>query len=126
MSVADLSGYVASMLVFMTFYMKTMVPLRLIGISSNCAFIVYGYLNGLYPVLILHLILLPLNCLRLRQLLLLTRQVNAAAQGDLNMEWLRPFTSLRHAGTGEILFRRGDTADQLFIVISGRLRLVET
>ena len=69
MSVAEVSGYVAAVLVFMTFYMKTMVPLRIVGICSNCAFIMYGYLDGLYPVLILHLILLPLNSLRLREML---------------------------------------------------------
>jgi CRP/FNR family cyclic AMP-dependent transcriptional regulator len=53
MSAAEISGYVAAGLVFMTFYMKTMVPLRVIGICSNCAFITYGCLGALYPVLIL-------------------------------------------------------------------------
>jgi CRP/FNR family cyclic AMP-dependent transcriptional regulator len=47
----EFSGYLAAVLVFMTFYMKTMVPLRLIGMCSNCAFIVYGFLDGLYPLL---------------------------------------------------------------------------
>src|SRR5262249_1153893 len=74
MSVAEVSGYVAAVLVFMTFYMKTMIPLRIVGICSNCAFIMYGCLDGLYPVLILHLILLPLNSLRLREMLKLTKQ----------------------------------------------------
>lgn len=126
MSIPELSGYVAAMLVFLTFYMKTMVPLRLTGICSNCAFITYGFLGDLYPVLILHLILLPLNVFRLQQMLRLTRQVQEAAHGDLNMDWLRPFASVVQVPAGSVLFRQGDTADRMFVVGSGRFRLVES
>ena len=125
MSITEIAGYLAAFFVFLTFYMKTMVPLRVIGICSNCAFIGYGYLGGLYPVLILHFILLPLNSLRLREMLRLTRQVRAATQGDLNMEWLKPFTSTRRVKSGDVLFRKGDAADALFFVVSGRYRLPE-
>jgi hypothetical protein len=83
MRIGEIAGYLAAVLVFLTFYMKTMIPLRMIGICSNCMFIIYGSLDGLYPVLVLHLILLPLNGLRLRQMLQLTKQVRRAAQGDL-------------------------------------------
>ncbi len=126
MSVGEASGYTASVLVFLTFYMKTMVPLQIIGICSNCAFITYGYLDSLYPVLILHLILLPLNGVRLYQILQLTRRVEQAIGGDLDMEWLRPFTSTLRFNAGEVLFRKGDPADYLFVLVSGRLQLLET
>jgi hypothetical protein len=46
---------------------------------SNFAFIVNGFLGGLYPVLILHAILLPLNGLRLHQMHQLTKRVREAA-----------------------------------------------
>ena len=65
----EVSGYVASMLVFWTFYMKTMIPLRIVGILGNVAFMTYGAGGHLYPVLILHAMLLPLNCVRLIQML---------------------------------------------------------
>jgi CRP/FNR family transcriptional regulator, cyclic AMP receptor protein len=127
MSVGELSGYLAAGLVFLTFYMKTMVPLRVIGLCSNCAFIIYGYLGGLYPVLVLHLILLPLNGLRLREMLQLTQQVRETAHGDLNvMDWLKPFASPRQVHAGEVLFQKGDAASDMFIVVSGRFRLAET
>jgi CRP/FNR family cyclic AMP-dependent transcriptional regulator len=38
----DLAGYAASSLVFLTFYMKGMVPLRVIALCSNVAFLIYG------------------------------------------------------------------------------------
>ena len=63
----DLFGYVASMLVFGTFYMKRMLPLRLTAIASNIAFIAYAWVSGLTPILILHATLLPLNLLRLAE-----------------------------------------------------------
>jgi hypothetical protein len=54
MHTAELVGYLASTLVFATFYMKTMMPLRTVAIASNVAFISYGYLGGMAPILILH------------------------------------------------------------------------
>jgi len=125
MGIAELAGYVAALLVFLTFYMKTMIPLRIVGICSNCAFIAYGYLGGLYPVLVLHIILLPLNAVRLRELLRLTKQVSEAAKGDLKMDWLKPFTSTRRLKSGDVLFRKGEPADALFFIVSGRFRLPE-
>lgn len=125
MRIGEIAGYLAAMLVFLTFYMKTMIPLRMIGICSNCMFIIYGSLDGLYPVLVLHLILLPLNGLRLREMLRLTKQVHRAAQNDLNMDWLKPFTSAHRAKSGDVLFRKGDAADAMFFVVSGRYRLTE-
>jgi CRP/FNR family cyclic AMP-dependent transcriptional regulator len=125
MSIAEIEGYLAAVLVFLTFYMKTMIPLRVIGICSNCVFITYGYLGGLYPVLILHLILLPLNGLRLREMVRLTKHVREATHGNLNMNWLKPFTSARRIKSGEVLFRKGSTADAMFFVVSGRYWLAE-
>jgi CRP/FNR family cyclic AMP-dependent transcriptional regulator len=63
----DLFGYAASALVFGTFYMKRMLPLRLTAIASNIAFIGYAWANGLTPILVLHATLLPLNLLRLAE-----------------------------------------------------------
>jgi hypothetical protein len=72
MSGADLFGYVASILVFGTFYMKRMMPLRVTAIASNLAFISYAWAYGLTPILLLHGALLPLNILRLVELRALT------------------------------------------------------
>ena len=121
----ELSGYLASALVFMTFYMKTMIRLRVLGILSNVAFMTYGFGGRLYPVLILHAILLPLNCLRLVQMRTLMQKVRAAAQGDLSMEWLVPMMRRRQCAKGDVLFRRGDAAKELYLVFSGSVRLLD-
>jgi CRP/FNR family transcriptional regulator, cyclic AMP receptor protein len=121
----ELSGYLASTLVFLTFYMKTMIPLRIVGILSNIAFMTYGLGGHLYPVLILHAILLPLNSLRLLQMWTLIQKVRAASQGELSMEWLVPMMRHRQCAKGDVLFRRGDPAKELYVVFSGSLRLVD-
>ena len=86
MRFADVLGYTAAFLVFLTFSMKTMIPLRIVGICSNIFFIAYGYLGPAYPLFVLHIALLPLNIFRLRQMLMLVRQVGDATKGDLNMD----------------------------------------
>lgn len=125
MTRAELIGYVAALCVFVTFYMKTMIPLRAAGLVSNVFFIAYGYLALAYPVLILHLVLLPLNAMRLRQMLTLVRQVRIATQDDLSMDWIKPFSTVREIGAGETLFSKGDMANEMFFVVSGRFRLVQ-
>ena len=65
MSLIEPIGYLASALVLATFCMRDMVALRCLAIASNLAFIAYGAMADLGPVLLLHLLLLPVNALRL-------------------------------------------------------------
>jgi hypothetical protein len=121
----ELAGYLASALVFLTFYMKTMIPLRVIGILSNVAFMTYGLGGRLYPVFILHAILLPLNGMRLVQMRALIRKVRDASHGDLSMEWLVPLMRRIRCAKGQVLFRRGDPANELYVVLEGSLHLAD-
>jgi hypothetical protein len=61
----DALGYVASASVLATFCTSTMVPLRVVAISSNVLFAAFGALAHIYPVLTLHIILLPVNIVQL-------------------------------------------------------------
>jgi hypothetical protein len=61
----DILGYAASRAVLATFLTRTMVPLRLIAILSNVLFVAFGYAQHIYPVLFLHVALLPINIWRL-------------------------------------------------------------
>jgi hypothetical protein len=58
-------GYIASGLVLTTFWTNDLRRLRILAILSNIGFISYGALVWLPPVLGLHLLLLPLNAVRL-------------------------------------------------------------
>ena len=64
----DQVGFAAAGLVLATFCMRSMSGLRWVAIASNLVFIAYGYLGDLAPVLLLHMLLLPVNVCRLVQL----------------------------------------------------------
>ncbi|HVH81485.1 MAG TPA: hypothetical protein VM782_18940 [Stellaceae bacterium] len=66
----QLLGWFASTLVFATFCARQMIALRVLAIASNLAFIAYGYQASLWPIVGLHLAMLPINILRVRQLVL--------------------------------------------------------
>jgi ABC-type glycerol-3-phosphate transport system permease component len=72
-SLNDLLGWLASSLVFATFCAREMLPLRVLAITSNIAFISYGYGGHLWPIVGLHAAMLPMNLLRLRQALLASK-----------------------------------------------------
>jgi hypothetical protein len=118
-------GYIASGLVFLTFCMRTMVPLRVAAIGSNVAFIAYGVMAGVYPVLVLHLVLLPMNIWRTVQMMALVRRVRIAARGDLSLDWLKPYMRFERHAAGETLFHRGAHADRLYYLPAGEVALVE-
>src|SRR5262245_31533649 len=105
--------------------MKRMIPLRIVAISANCVFIAYRLLSHSYPQLLMSSLLLPLNVFRMWEMLSLIRKVEDAAEGDLDMEWLKPFMSRRRCEVGEVLFRKGDLSSAMFYTVSGRYRLQE-
>jgi len=107
------------------YLMKTMIPLRMVAMTTNCLFILWSSLAGVYPTLVLNTILFPINALRFWQMKRLIRQVNEAANGDLSLDWLKPFTTKRHFAADTVLFQKGDPASELHFIISGRYRVVE-
>src|SRR5215471_13280672 len=121
----QLIGYTASLLVFSTFYMKTMIPLRCVAIASNVAFLTYGYFAGLYPVFLLHMVLLPLNIFRLRQMRQLIQRVRRSLRRDFSIEWIIPFVTREDFKKEEALFRKGEPADKLYYLQKGAVRLPE-
>src|SRR5687768_16999673 len=103
--------------------MKTMLPLRVVAILSNVAFIAYAIGGHLYPVLILHLVLLPLNCIRLRHMRALVSEIHEASHTELAPESLFPLMTRRMMKKGDVLFEKGDLAKEMYLALSGSIRL---
>jgi CRP/FNR family transcriptional regulator, cyclic AMP receptor protein len=125
MNEGDLFGYFASFLVFTTFYMKRMIPLRLTAIASNVAFISYAWLDHLTPILILHGALLPLNLYRLVELRRLITKALRASSDQFSIEALLPLMQRRSVGANDVLFKANDPAEALYYVLEGTLHLPE-
>jgi CRP/FNR family transcriptional regulator, cyclic AMP receptor protein len=105
--------------------MSTMLPLRIVAIASNVLFAAYGAIAHIYPVLVLHLILLPVNTARLVQILRLIKGVRAAQRSGLSVESLLPFMSHRSVKAGDVLINKGDQADRMFYLFSGAVEIPE-
>jgi hypothetical protein len=93
----DAFGYAASGLTLATFAQKAMLPMRIMAIGANVCFIGYGAMGRFMPVLVLHIILLPINVVRLRML------VSASETGQ----------SQSHEDTGNTPARAGITSGLL-------------
>src|SRR4029079_5007564 len=104
---------------------RTIVPLRIIGIVSMLFFIGYGALAGAVATFLLYLLSLPINIIRLRQMLSLVKKARVSAQGDLSMDWLRPFMTPRKYKKGDVLFNKGDVAKEMFLTVTGRFLVSE-
>jgi hypothetical protein len=102
-----------------------MRPLPIVALGSNVLFATYAFFSGLYPVLILHVVLFPINLARLVQLQSLTRRVAVADSGDLSMADLLPFMHHRKVRAGATVFSKGDIADGLHYIDSGRVEITE-
>src|SRR5689334_14317182 len=125
------AAWLAALLVFASFFMKTMIPLRFVAIGSNVAFISYallglryGVFGRVYPILVLHSCLLPLNLVRLSQIRRLVTVVETASDEEV-VRSLLPYMHVKTHPDGTVLFRRGDPADRLYLVQSGFVHLVE-
>jgi CRP-like cAMP-binding protein len=122
---ANMLALAGSIFYVATLMMRTIVPLRVIGIISIAFFIAYGVVAGAVSTLLLYLLSLPVNIIRLRQMLNLVRKARSSAQGDLSMDWLRPYMTPRKYKKGDILFRKGDVANEMFLTVTGKFLVTE-
>lgn len=116
----------ATIFVVATATMRTMIPLRVFGILANMLLIAISIPTHNYPTMALHAVLLPVNVWRLQQMLQLVRDVKKSVNGDLSMEWLKPFMTKRKCQSGEEIFYKDEKAEHMYYIVSGRFRLVES
>lgn len=126
-SIGILAGafYVAST------FQKAMVSLRVLALVSNVLYLIYSPLHTdfqithliVMPPFLVNLILLPINAKRLLEIIRLTKQIEQATVESPVTEWLLPHMHMRKHKAGEVLFRKGDKADELMYVASGTLKL---
>jgi CRP-like cAMP-binding protein len=105
--------------------MKTAIPLRITSLVSVLCLLGSSILARSLPAITLYAVLLPVHSIRLYQMFDLIKKVRAAAGTDLSMDWLRPYMKKRKYREGDILFRKGDPADEMFLVGKGRYRVLE-
>jgi len=121
----NLLNSVGSLMIVATASTKTMVPLRILAIVANCVLIVFYAASQEWVPFGLQLVALPLNGYRLYQMMVLIRNVRHAIRGNDSMDWLKPFMARRRFRKGDILFAKGETAEEMFCIVTGRFLLLE-
>ena len=121
----DLFNSAGSLFIVATASTKTMVPLRILAIAANVLLVVFYTATHAWLPMVLQAVALPLNGWRLYQMLLLIGNVRNAIRGNTTMDWLKPFMTARHFRKGDILFAKGETAEEMFCTVTGRFRLIE-
>lgn len=111
MELTNILGCLASILVFAAFYVKHILILRFIAISSNIAFIAYASTAHLIPIFILHSFLLPLNIRRIVEI-----KKNFAVQPQINSQMREKISRLGPLHEGRFIFRQGQDAWEVHFV----------
>jgi CRP/FNR family cyclic AMP-dependent transcriptional regulator len=118
-------GYCAAAVNVFVYVSNTMIPLRIAAILANALFASYFYLKGFYPLFLVNACLLPLNVWRLNQMQQLIEAVRAASVGEFDFDWLRPYMKPLRIPSGVTLYRKGDLAEDAFVIVRGAILLPE-
>jgi hypothetical protein len=124
-TLANMFALVGAVFFVATLLTQTMVPLRIANMAGCAFFAGFGALAGDVKTLLLYLLLVPINAYRLRQMLNLVKKARAATQGDTSMEWLKPFMTERKYRKGDILLKKDDAANEMFLTVTGSFRVTE-
>ena len=108
-----------------SFAVRGMLPLRALALAGSVCFIAYGLIEWQLPSILLNLVLIPLNATRLWEINRLSREIARATRESPVSQWLLPHMRRRAFSAGEVLFRKGDTADRILYLARGELRLEE-
>jgi hypothetical protein len=121
----ELIGIAAAAASLYAAYSKTIIPLRVAAIAANCLAVAYSFLHGTYPTFALNLLLLPLNAWRLRDMLSLVRNIDAAVKSDMNADWLLPYMRPKRFKAGDVIMERGEYATAAFYIVAGEVEIAE-
>jgi ABC-type multidrug transport system fused ATPase/permease subunit len=122
---ANMFALIGAVFFVATLLTQTMVPLRVANMIGCAFFAGYGALAGNVTTFLLYLLMVPINAYRLRQMLNLVRMARGATQGDTSMEWLKPFMSERKYRKGDVLFKKDDAAQEMFLTVTGKFLVRE-
>jgi len=124
-TLANMFALVGAVFFVATLLTQTMVPLRVANMVGCACFAGFGALTGDIKTFLLYLLLLPINALRLHQMLNLVKKARTATAGDMSMEWLKPFMTTRKYRKGDILFKKDDPAHDMLLTVTGRFLVKE-
>jgi CRP-like cAMP-binding protein len=125
LTISNILALVAGIFLVASFVVRTIVLLRVLCIVSIVFFLGSAALAGSVPKFFMYLLALPINVIRLVQTRNLVKTARNSAQGTLSLDWLRPFMAPRNYKKGDVLFRKGDAATEMFLTVTGKFLVSE-
>jgi CRP-like cAMP-binding protein/uncharacterized protein (DUF697 family) len=122
---ANILALLGGIFLITTFLVRTIVPMRVLCIVSVVFFLGAAILAGSIQHFLMYFLALPANIIRLVQIRKLVKKARSSARGDLSLDWLRPFMTPRQYQKGDVLFRKGDDATEMFLTVSGKFLVTE-
>src|ERR1700722_4143670 len=119
-TLANMFALVGSAFFVATLLTQTMVPLRVSNMIGCAFFVGFGALAHDVQTLLLYLLMLPINAVRLRQMLNLVKKARSETQGEIAMECDKAFMAARKYRKGDILFRKDKPADEMLLTVTGK------
>lgn len=128
MTLLEILGYLGLVLLLASSAMRTIIWLRILAIAASLAIVGYGVISAIYPVVGFGLILLAINAWRLwemRRLVAATRAATAAGSAPITADWILPYMRPMAVPADTVIFRRGEAADAMYFISTGRIRFEE-
>jgi CRP-like cAMP-binding protein len=125
MTLANSLAVLGAIFFLMTLLARTIVPLRVAGLISSMFFVSYGVVAASFSTFLLYLLLLPINVIRLYQMVRLVKKARSSASGDLSFDWLKPFMTRRNYRKGDFLCHKGERANEMFYTVTGKFLVTE-
>ncbi|MBN9022036.1 MAG: cyclic nucleotide-binding domain-containing protein [Rhizobiales bacterium] len=128
MTLAEIIGYVAAILLVACFLAKTTTWIRYGAVAFAVVLGVYAIVSGHYVVLVLAVLVIAANAWRIWEAERLVGDARAAAAGagaPVTVDWLLPHMETLAVPEGHILFHKGDVADAMYFISHGRVGLEE-
>jgi CRP/FNR family cyclic AMP-dependent transcriptional regulator len=128
MTLFEILGYVALILLVASFYMRTIIWLRMLAIASNVAVVIAGIVRPDPALLVFGLALLAVNVWRLVEMRRLVAAASVATAGQgapVSIDWLLPYMRPIDIPQGHVLFRKGEVAEAMYFISAGKVRIDE-
>ena len=119
------TGFIGAGLTLASYWMKSMMPLRLVSLVASVFFLAYGWIEAALPTLVLNIGMILINSKKAWEMRTLVRAIEQAKSDTPIAEWLLPHMTRRQATAGQTLWKKGDVATEMIYLESGTLRLVE-
>jgi len=108
-----------------TFLMKTIITLRVVAMIGNVLYLTYGIHAELGNIILLHGALLPMNAFRLSQSVALRRKLHRMAHTEFDPKPLLSLMVRETKSAGDMIFARGDIANDMYYLVEGRMHIDE-